>query len=304
MTPPWLARGRAALSALPLVSKGPGKRFVRIGLWLSWPVIIAAKRLSAAPLFRRIVDPFFRRPHNELTTIPIGVDLNLPPSVPLPRSLVEKIVAKIDEKFILDECLCRAHNGVAGRARGVGCMALGPSIARMNPSHGRRVTTEEAIAHVRLAGELGLIANIAHVWIDPLAFGLTFKQLLFICFCDDESCIYRTHLKRRGPNLDGAYQRLPGVRVSVQTERCDGCGACVEPCFVAAIRLEQGRAIIDESCKGCGRCVEICPQDSIVLQLADEESLLRQLEQRIRAVADIPGIGVPERSASGVHRVY
>jgi ferredoxin len=269
---------------------GPGRKMVRFMVWLSWPIVQAGKKWSAVPVLKWIINPFFMRPHNELTSIPIGVDVNMPGSVALPRAILEKLVSKIDDKFVLDECICRTHNGVTTDDRRVGCMALGPAIGRMHPSHGRRVTTAEAIAHIRRASERGLIANIAHVWIDPVAFWLNFRQLMFICFCDDVNCMYRTHMKKRGPNLDRAYQKLPGLSIRVDPGKCDGCGICAGRCFVEAIRMKDGLAIIDGNCKGCGRCSGVCPAGAITIELDDEESVLARIEERISSVADIPGI--------------
>ncbi len=269
---------------------GPGKRMVRFMVRLSWPIIIAGKKWSALPVLKRIINPFFMRPFNEVTSVPISAAIPFPESVPLPRGVLEKLVSRIEEKFVLDECICRNHNRIAGEERAIGCMALGPAIRRIHPSHGRRVTTEEAIAHIRRAGSRGLIGNVAHVWIDPVAFWLSFKDLMFICFCDDTNCLYRTHMKHRGPNLDGAYKRLPGISVTVDAKKCDGCGLCVDACFVAAIAMRDGKAVIGPDCKGCGRCSEICPAGAITVMLDNEEQLLEQLEQRIREAADIPGI--------------
>ena len=269
---------------------GPGKKMVAFMLWLSWPVIYAGKRLSGAPVLRWIINPFFIRPHNEVTSIPISKNIAFPESVVLPRSILERLVSEIEDRFILDECICRAHNRVAGPERGVGCMALGPAIRRMHPSHGRTATADEAVAHIRRAADRGLIANVAHVWIDPAAFWLNFKQLMFICFCDDANCIYRTHMRSRGPNLDGAYRRLPGISVTVTAGDCDGCGLCADRCFVAAIRVDGGAAAIGGDCKGCGRCAEICPRGAIVVKVDGEEELMAQIKERIRAVARIPGI--------------
>jgi len=268
-----------------MLKYGPGKKLVRFMVWLNWPVIKAGKKWSAVPVLKWIINPFFKRPHNELTSIPISINVNLPKSVALPRTVLEKLVSKIDDIFILDECICRAHNHVATDDRRVGCIALGPAIKRMHPSHGRRASTEEAIAHIRRAGEFGLIANVAHVWI-----GLNFRQLMFICFCDDTNCMYRTHMKSRGPNLDRAFKKLPGVTVRVDRKKCDGCELCVDKCFVSAISMKDGKAVIGNDCKGCGRCVEVCPRHAIILTLDDEDKLLRQIEDRIRQVADIPGI--------------
>jgi len=50
----------------------------------------------------------------------------------------------------------------------------------------------------------------------------------------------------------------------VDSERCTGCGACVEVCPVGAIALVNGKARIDEeACTGCGACVDACPEGTI-----------------------------------------
>lgn len=270
---------------------GPGKKLVSIMVWLAWPIICAGKKWSKVPVLKWIINPFFMRPYNEVTSIPISVNLELPKSVPLPRAVVEKLVSEIDDKFVLYECICRHHNKITTEDRRIGCLALGPAIKRFNPSNGRRVTTEEAIQHIRRAGEMGLIANIAHVWIDPLAYWLSFKDLMFLCFCDDVNCLYRTYMKKRGPNLDNAFKRLPGITVRVDPKKCDGCGKCVDNCFVAAITIKDGKAVIGPDCKGCGRCVEVCPvKNTVIMTIADEKKLLKQIKERIREMADIPGI--------------
>jgi 4Fe-4S ferredoxin len=76
--------------------------------------------------------------------------------------------------------------------------------------------------------------------------------------------------------------------VHVNTERCSGCGNCVEACPVDAIELftidpvtnekiyqvQDGMAVcIDlksELCAGCGVCVEACPMDVIKIQVHEE----------------------------------
>ena len=128
---------------------GPGRRFVKTAVRLSWPIIVAAKRLSAVPVFRWIINPFFAYPHNEVTAIPINVPLSPPDSVPLPRRLVERVIRGASDIFILDECICRGKLDCANHPKTIGCMALGKAVDRMHPSHGRRATMEEAFAHVK-----------------------------------------------------------------------------------------------------------------------------------------------------------
>jgi len=198
-----------------------------------------------------------------------------------PENAISMDVANIDEA--VDDVLQRVRARIE-----IGCMAIGPAISRMHPSHGRRITTDEAIDHVRKASEAGLIPNLAHVWIDVVAFGLTdFKNLMFICFCDDCCCQYRTHMKKRGPNLDRAFQKLPGIEVAVNVEAYTGCGICAERCFVNAITIADGIAKITVNCKGCGQCVENCPEQAVTLTVANEDILYEQLKSRLYQQSEI-----------------
>jgi len=261
----------------------------RIATTLSWPLIKYGKRWSNVPLLKHIINPFFKYPYNELTSIPIGVELKTPDSVALPTRVVERFIEQASQIFILDECICRSILSCKKHPKNLGCMALGKGTERMHPSQGSFVGFEEAKAHVQRAAAEGLIANIAHVWIDVLAFGLwDFKRLMFICFCDDCCCLYRTHMRRRGPNLERACKKLPGLATVINADACDGCARCVAACFVGAIAIEDGRAVIGAACKACGRCVDLCPTGAARLVVTESEAdILGQVMERIERVADI-----------------
>ena len=268
---------------------GTSKRFARILVASSWPVIIAGKRLSNVPLLRWIINPFFKRPHNELTVIPIQAAVEKPESALIPRRVMEGLLSMIDDIFIFDECVCRSICGCSEKPKNIGCMALGPSARRIHPSHGRWASQEEAFAHVDRAARAGLVANVAHTWIDSVAFGLSdFRSLMFICFCDDCCCIFRRHMKSRGPNLDKAYRKLPGIGITVNGELCTGCGSCVDGCFLHAIDLRDGTAYITGDCAGCGRCLDACAQGALALHMDSEDELLDQLVRRIKSLSTIP----------------
>jgi ferredoxin len=268
---------------------GPNLKLVRLQVKLAWPLISYGKKLSTIPVLKWFIYPFFKRPYNEVTSIPIHVNVEAPDSVALPMKLVERLVAKIDEIFLMDECHCAGVKNRESPRLNIGCLAFGPSTARIHPSHGRRVGTEEAVKHVRKAAAAGLVANIAHVWIDALAFQLPrFNRLLFMCLCDDDQCIYRSFMKQRGPSLDKTYQKLPGLSVQVDPTICIACETCIDSCFVSAITIQGKVAVVGDDCKGCGNCVNQCAEGAISLTMENEEVMFKQLLERVREISNLP----------------
>ena len=81
--------------------------------------------------------------------------------------------------------------------------------------------------------------------------------------------------------------KMPGVDIRV-TDACVGCGTCIEDnvCFVNALSLVDGKAVISEECRACGRCVEICPYEAIEL-LIDESKFIDDSIERVSSVVDV-----------------
>ena len=54
--------------------------------------------------------------------------------------------------------------------------------------------------------------------------------------------------------------------VSVDAEKCVGCGACAGACPGSVYVIEDGKAVVtDNECLGCQSCVLICPNEAIAL---------------------------------------
>jgi len=80
---------------------------------------------------------------------------------------------------------------------------------------------------------------------------------------------------------------MPGVEVKV-TDACVGCGTCIDEniCFVDAISMVDGKAVISTECRGCGRCVEVCPNDAIELTI-DNKEFIGDSITRVSSVVDV-----------------
>ena len=56
-----------------------------------------------------------------------------------------------------------------------------------------------------------------------------------------------------------------GRKISIDREKCDGCGLCVTACHEGAIELVDGKAALvrENACDGLGDCLPACPRGAI-----------------------------------------
>jgi ferredoxin len=211
-------------------------------------------------------------------TIQVGQTLDTPGDVILP--------SQAGVHWIMDACLCRSANRCEDYPIDLGCLFLGEAALGINPRLGRRVTKAEALAHVRRCREAGLVHLIGRNKLDTIWLGVSpGDRLLTICNCCPCCCLWRV-LPHVAPRLAAKVTRMPGVAVRVNPDRCVGCGTCMQDvCFVDAIQVVDGRAVISDACRGCGRCVSVCPEGAIEMTL-DEEVVGRTIA-RIAPLVDV-----------------
>ena len=251
--------------------------------------------LTKAPIIGRIVDRLLFEgddiiylPKDEpfRKVISVGKELDASIESALPSQIVHDFIDRANHHWIMNFCICRDSSNCEDYPIELECLFLGEAVHNINPSLGRLVTKEEAHEHVRKCREAGLVHLIGRnkldsAWLDANPG----HKLLSICSCCPCCCLWKV-LPSMNPEIGRKVTKLPGLHVRV-TDDCVGCGTCQDGvCFVDAISMIEGRAIISDECRGCGRCVEVCPEQAIIMSI-DNERYYEDSIERIGRVVDV-----------------
>ena len=188
-------------------------------------------------------------------TIPVNQPVRHMTTI-LPYDEVVKLIEDT-EHWAVGTCVCRHHcdllNKPCSKPKQNMCMIVGES-ARDAAGRGltRLVTKEEARNYIRQADEAGLVHSFANT--DDEYINLLCNCCL--CHCMILRGIKRSPLPSQSVHSDWA--------VIIDAEECTGCGACIERCWMEALKLDGAIAIRDiNRCIGCGVCMYVCPTDAM-----------------------------------------
>ncbi len=216
----------------------------------------------------------------------ISVDIDIPDAgdrTVLPSDAVKSVLRKMDGIFIMNFCLCRKSNNCKDYPIDRGCVFLGKGTKKIPEKFGHVATKEEAKAYIDECTELGFVHIIGRNKLDSMWLHTGDKKdLMSICNCCPCCCLWNM-VRDISDDISSTYRRMDGVEVSVDAERCIGCGKCEKICFTKAISIIDGKSVLDDKCRGCGRCVEICPQDAISISFDDTkvESEIERIEKLV-----------------------
>jgi len=88
--------------------------------------------------------------------------------------------------------------------------------------------------------------------------------------------------------------------ITIDGEKCDGCGLCVTACHEGAIGLVDGKAALlrDDYCDGLGACLPVCPTGAITFATR-EAAAYNEEEVKKNAAKEVPPLacGCPGTNA-------
>jgi electron transport complex protein RnfB len=177
---------------------------------------------------------------------------------------VEQVATYDDIRKLVEEadwcnvytCGCRKHKHVAGTSACdfplQSCMVYYKSDVPI-PEGVTPITKEEAIELLDEFERLGLVHIIANFK----------KGLTWVCNCCGCCCFELMAYNNYQTKSVNKSNYFPVV----DDKECNLCGACRNRCQVYACKILDGKVTIDyDRCLGCGLCVTGCPLDAVTLK--------------------------------------
>lgn len=268
----------------------PSKRYVKL-LENFFPQRFKIAKLSKIPIVRWIYSKMIFGKNNltyltkdKVVEITLNKKIQPPDSIVVPSKVVEYLIEESSFCFIMNFCICREAMNCKNHPVELGCLFMGEAAKKIPISFGKPASKKQALDHVKKCRENGLVHLIGRDRLDETWLGVGSKiPLVTVCNCCNCCCLWRM-LPDLDERLSSTVKRMPGIKISVN-ENCSGCGICTKDvCFINAIKIVDGVAVISNNCLACGRCVEVCPNNAIELVIQDKDFITKTIERVKSAV--------------------
>ena len=196
----------------------------------------------------------------------------------IPYSQARDIVLRNPDHIVALECPCRAVTENPCLPLDV-CLIVGEPFASLvidyHPRRSRWITQQEAADVLRAEHERG---HVHHAFLKDAMLG----RFYAICNCCSCCCGAMQAWQHGTPMLTSS-----GYVCRALDGQCVGCGTCAEYCQFVAIKVTDGRAVIDEvACMGCGVCVSKCKQGALALVRDPSRGEPLEIQELIAAASD------------------
>jgi Pyruvate/2-oxoacid:ferredoxin oxidoreductase delta subunit len=169
----------------------------------------------------------------------------------LPYERATEIVRQARRLVVL-ACPCRMRERACDAPLET-CITLDRVADYMTGRHiGRGIGVDEALAILQHAEELGLVHEVENT-----------DHPTVLCACCPCCCVFLRAITHYQQEYVVARSRYRAV---VDPIRCHRCETCLERCHFAAMgRRESGMSVDAERCLGCGLCASACPNGAIAM---------------------------------------
>ncbi len=188
-----------------------------------------------------------------MRTIPIDTALT-PENKVMSYDDVWAVIEKMEPPYVLAPCVCTQEKALLGHKceHELTYRCVPNNLWHLENGHGREITKEELIAHVKRAREEGLVIQPGN-----------YKNGTFFCMCCKDCCGV-LEMARQLPRPAEAF--ATNYHSVVDATACSGCETCVERCPMDAITVDEVASINLDRCIGCGVCVPTCPSEALRLE--------------------------------------
>jgi len=160
------------------------------------------------------------------------------------------------------DCICRVQQNLIGKGcehTVENCLVFAPVEGVFDGSEDIRIITkDEAHSILAQAADEGLVHSTMNQK----------DQIHYICNCCTCCCGVMRGVAEFG--VPTAVARS-AFRVTIDADRCTGCGACIRRCQFGALSKDGELSVPDYTrCVGCGVCVSACPVEAMAMERRPE----------------------------------